>query len=181
MTRMVRRTIALLALVLLIPLATATTASAAVCSRPWGSLPESWVHMTQSHLVDVRSGQHPCFDRLVLDFDGERTGYRVRYVPQVYMDGSGEPVPLAGGAFIQIIALGPAYDDDGHSTYVFEDAAHLVDVSGYRVFRQVAWAGSFEGQTTIGLGVRARLPFRVFVLDGPGDGSRIVIDVARRW
>jgi hypothetical protein len=45
----------------------------------------------------------------------------------------------------------------------------------------LASAGSFEGQTTIGLGVRARLPFRVFTLDGPGNGSRIVIDVAHHW
>jgi len=29
--------------------------------------------------------------------------------------------------------------------------------------------------------VRARLPFRVFVLAGPGNGSRLVIDVAHRW
>ena len=47
--------------------------------------------------------------------------------------------------------------------------------------RQVAWAGSFEGQTTIGLGVRARLPMRAFVLNGPGDGLRVVVDVAHRW
>jgi len=36
-------------------------------------------------------------------------------------------------------------------------------------------------QTTIGLGARARLPFRVFTLSGPGQGSRLVIDVAHRW
>jgi hypothetical protein len=40
----------------------------------------------------------------------------------------------------------------------------------------VAWAGSFEGQSTIGLGVRARLPFRVLQLPG-----RLVIDVAHHW
>ena len=34
----------------------------------------------------------------------------------------------------------------------------MPNVAGYRTFRQVAWAGSFEGQTTVGLGVRARLP-----------------------
>jgi hypothetical protein len=45
----------------------------------------------------------------------------------------------------------------------------------------VGWAGSFEGQTTLGLGVRARLPFRAFVLPGPGSGSRLVVDVAHRW
>jgi hypothetical protein len=51
-----------------------------------------------------------------------------------------------------------------------------VNVSGYRTFRQVAWAGSFEGQTNIGLGVRARLPFRVFTMPG-----RLVVDVAHLW
>ena len=38
-----------------------------------------------------------------------------------------------------------------------------------------------RGQTTLGLGVRARLPFRAFVLAGPGDGSRLVVDVAHLW
>ena len=46
--------------------------------------------------------------------------------------------------------------------------------------------GKFLGKwgeygTGIGLGVRARLPYRVFVLDGSGGGSRLVIDVAHRW
>ena len=59
-----------------------------------------------------------------------------------------------------------------------------MDVSGYRTFRQVAWGGSFEGQTTLGLGVHARLPFRVTVLAGaPGcpKGARVVVDVAHAW
>jgi hypothetical protein len=57
----------------------------------------------------------------------------------------------------------------------------LTNVAYYRTFRQDVLAGSFEGITTIGLGVRARLPFRVFVLAGPGSGSRLVVDVAHRW
>lgn len=61
------------------------------------------------------------------------------------------------------------------------DPAILVDVTGYRTVRQLAWAGSFEGCTSIGIGVRAHPPFRVFVLPGPGSTSRIVIDVAHRW
>ena len=56
-----------------------------------------------------------------------------------------------------------------------------MNVSGFDTFRQVASGGSFEGYTTVGLGVRARLPFRTFVLPGPGAGSRLVIDVAHRW
>ena len=49
-------------------------------------------------------------------------------------------------------------------------------MSGYRTFRQVAWADSRRHYTYFGLGVRARLPFRVFTLPG-----RLVIDVAHRW
>ncbi|MFE3360898.1 hypothetical protein ACFXOQ_37740, partial [Streptomyces californicus] len=78
----------------------------------------------------------------------------------------------------QVTVLAPAHDDAGASTYLPSNRSDLVNVNGYQTFRQVAWAGSFEGQTTLGLGVRARLPFRVFTLEGP---SRVVIDVAHYW
>jgi hypothetical protein len=45
----------------------------------------------------------------------------------------------------------------------------------------VTYAGSFEGQTTFGIGVRAQLPYRIYVLDGPDATSRIVVDFAHRW
>jgi hypothetical protein len=46
----------------------------------------------------------------------------------------------------------------------------------------VAWLGSFEGRSDLGLGVRARLPFRAFVLEGSSAHvDRLVIDVAHRW
>jgi hypothetical protein len=54
-------------------------------------------------------------------------------------------------------------------------------VLGYRTLRDVVFGGSFEGYTTFAVGVRARLPFRVFVLAGPGTHSRIVLDVAHQW
>ena len=56
-----------------------------------------------------------------------------------------------------------------------------MNVTGFRTFGQVAFLGTHEAQTQIGLGVHARLPFRVFLLAGPGDGSRLVVDVAHRW
>ncbi|HEY7430450.1 MAG TPA: hypothetical protein VH641_06930, partial [Streptosporangiaceae bacterium] len=56
---------------------------------------------------------------------------------------------------------------------------HLVNVTGFKAFRQVVGAGSFEKITSIGLGVRVkRLPFQVFRLAGPGNHSRLVVDVA---
>jgi hypothetical protein len=41
-----------------------------------------------------------------------------------------------------------------------------------------SFGGSFEDYTTFGLGVRAKLPFRVTRLSSPG---RVVVDVAHRW
>lgn len=154
------------------------------CGIVWGSLARSAGVTTRTGtLSDVRAGRHTCFDRLVLDVAAVpgSLGYDVRYVDAVRADGSGSVVPLAGGARLQVVLHSPAYDDRGRATYTFADRTELVDVDGWSTFRQVAWAGSFEGRSTLGLGVRARLPFRVFVLDGPGDGARLVVDVAHRW
>jgi len=161
--------------------APASAGGAPYCGIRWGSLPKDAGVLSRAHLAGVRAGQHACFDRLVLDFDARARGYSVRYVAQVTEDGSGRTVPLRGGAKLQIVARAPAYDDSGRPTYLPHNRSELVNVAGWRTFRELAWAGSFEGQTTVGLGVRARLPFRVFTLDGPGGGSRIVIDVAHRW
>ena len=151
------------------------------CGLVWGSLVKADPAMSQAKVMNVRTGQHYCFDRLVIDLNGPVAGYTVRYVPQVMQDGSGLPVPLRGQAFIQLTVNAPAYDDNGNPTYNPANKNELADVTGYQTFRQVAWAGSFEGYSTIGLGVRARLPFRVFTLAGPDTGSRLVVDVAHFW
>jgi hypothetical protein len=137
--------------------------------------------MSTASVTNVRTGQHYCFDRMVIDLNGPVKGYTVRYVPVVVQDGSGIEIPLRGSAFLQVTVNAPAYDSNGHSTYSAVPPAELSNVSGYQTFRQVAYAGSFEGYTSLGLGVRARLPFRVFALDGPGSGSRLVVDVAHFW
>ncbi|MBA3410392.1 MAG: hypothetical protein H0U15_06015 [Geodermatophilaceae bacterium] len=156
---------------------TSIAQAAPYCGITWGSLPEEANPGSNALLTNVRVGQHACYDRLVLDMAGDVRGYSVRYVDQVLRDGSGELVPLRGGAKLEVTARNGAAPTDSF----FLPNGELADVSGYQTFRHVAWAGSFEGQTTIGLGVRARLPFRVFILDGPGTGSRLVIDVAHRW
>jgi hypothetical protein len=168
-------------LVALVPLTLVSPSGAATspfCGIHWGSLAKVDARHTVAPLGGVRAGRHACFDRLVLDLAGPAGGYHVGYRPEIRFDGSGQLVPLLGGAFLEVIAHAPAYDAAGNPTF---DPATLPSVTGFATFRQVAWAGSFEGQTTIGLGVRARLPFRVFLLAGPGAGSRMVIDVAHRW
>jgi hypothetical protein len=163
----------------LIPLAVATAAVVATgtavtlaqpagatgCSVTWGSQPKTSTTNAAGSVTAVRAGRHDCYDRLVLDNTRSGLGYSVSYVRQVTQDGSGAAVPLKGGAFLQVV------DKAGATRRL-----PMPDVTGYRTFRQVAWAGSFEGYTTIGLGVRARLPFRVF-----RTGNHLVIDVAHTW
>jgi hypothetical protein len=151
------------------------------CGIRWGSLPEVHDEMSQAPLVDVRAGRHQCFDRLVFDLRGKADGYRVEYVSAVRSDGSGEVIPVRGGAKLQISLLAPAHDADYDLTFRPANRNEVVNVTGWRTFRQVVFAGTYEGITTMGLGVRARLPFRVFTLDGPGADSRIVVDVAHHW
>jgi len=175
--------LAFLALVGSLGLTTAASASAApYCGIVWGSLTKSGSVETAPNLTGVRAGRHDCYDRLVLDLrGGSSAGFHVSYVDAVYTDASGALVPLRGGARLQIVVHASSYDVNGQRTYTPANPSELANVAGYQTFRQIAYAGSFEGQTTLGLGVRARLPVRAFVLAGPGDGSRLVVDVAHFW
>lgn len=159
----------------------APAASAHACDTPWGSLAESDADYAAATLVDVRAGQHRCFDRLVFELDGQVEGYDIRYVKRFRSDGSGDVIGLRGRAQLAVTVRAPAYDDDGKATFAPADRSEVVEVAGFRTFRQVAWGASFEGQTSVGLGVRARLPFRVFTLGGAGDHTRLVVDVAHGW
>ncbi len=162
-------------------------AAAPYCGITWGSQVKSADAQDREMVNGVRAGRHACYDRLVIDVGGEEASFRsydVRYVSRVTEDGSGAVVPLRGGAALQVVVRAPAYDADGNATFFPANRREVVNVSSFTTFRQVAWAGSFEGQTTLGLGVRARLPFRVFSLQGTpnsDDTPRLVIDVAHRW
>lgn len=142
----------------------ATTSTSTSCSVGWGSLPKA---------------------------DG-----LVAYVPQVFTEGKGDLVALRGGAQLHIVVRGDVagvrtgrhecYDrlvvDLAPNAYLTaQPGQEIGTVAGYSTFREVAYAGSFEGYTSFGLGVRARLPMRAFTLPGPGNGSRFVVDVAHHW
>ena len=152
----------------------ASSATAApYCGIYWGSLAKASSVSKAPTVTSVRAGRHTCYDRLVIDRKGPASGFIVRYVSQITQDGSGFPVPVAGGAKLQVIT---------HEQPPYPTPPAMPNVSGFTTFRGVVYAGSFEGQTTVGLGVRARLPFRVFTLNDTATGtSRLVIDVAHRW
>lgn len=166
-----------------VPTVAGAASSAPYCGITWGSVAKSASTMTRAPVTGVRVGRHDCYDRMVIDLAGTPApGYTVRYIDPPYRaEGSGAPLLVAGGAVLQITVRAPAYDDAGHPTAPWSgtDVVSPAELSadGYRTFRDVVYGGSFEGYSSFGLGVRARLPFRVLQLTG----SRLVIDVAHQW
>jgi hypothetical protein len=163
--------------------ATASAATTAVtCPTGWGSLPKSAPDADFGSLTDIRTGRQDCYDRMVFDVPTAGTdtiGYTVHYVDAFVQDPSGIRIPVSGGAILEIIVSAPAYDPETHAaTYPGQGGRPLpgVDLTGYRTFRDAKYGASFEGTTQVGLGLRARLPFRVFQLP-----DRLVVDVAHTW
>jgi len=181
-TKAVTRSLVVAVAAGVLPVAAATTSAQAApyCGITWGSLAKNSATMVPGPLTNVRAGRHACFDRLVIDLKGRAPGYTVKYVSNVLTEGQGAVVPLRGGAKLLIVTRAPAYTQTGAPSYSPANRKEVVNVTGFSTFRQVAWAGTFEGQTSMGLGVRARLPFRAFTIQD-ATTSRLVIDVAHRW
>jgi hypothetical protein len=127
-------------------------------------------------LTAVRLGAHSGFDRVVFEFRGARPGFDVRYVdPPIVADGSGEPVPVDGSAFLRV-RMEPAsgFDLDA-GTVVFTGPDRISGASaGTAAVREVVRSGDFEAVLTWVIGVRARVGFRVTTLSAP---SRLVVDL----
>lgn len=158
----------------------------ACATQAWGTgAKDGGPVLSTAPLYLVRVGQHPCYDRVVFDVNGPAVlGYVARYVPVVQADASGKPVPVAGGAALEIVVRAPMLgtDSQGHqpgsrTPAVGEDFVAPSRVAGWTSLRQVTYAGSFEGQTTTAIGVRTRLPFRVSLTADRGY-RHIVVDIA---
>lgn len=126
-------------------------------------------------LTGIRTGVHPTFDRIVLDFTGGRPGIRAhRFVDELRQDPSDRIEWLTGCVFAQVTVF-PAYAHDN---------AGNPSLPGPQKFRTrnltnvmaVAVTGDFEGYVTLGIGMRRQTWVQVSTLTGP---DRVVIDVGR--
>jgi len=121
----------------------------------------------------VRVGEHPGLDRLVFEFDGEGLpAWRVEYVDRPVHDcGSGQPVRVAGDAWLQVRFSGAsAHTPEGVST----SGPRRREV-GLRVLRELVRTCDFEAEVTWVAGLARPNPYTARVLAGP---SRLVIDIA---
>jgi hypothetical protein len=177
-----RRILALLASVLLVltglGLTTASAASAASCSTPWGSTTKSAGPATHGEVVTgLRSGRHACYDRLVFEATG-KTGYRLAY-EKVYSI-KGKPVTVSGGATLHLTLKANGHNPDTGSPVLTPSKVNRT-FPGYATFRQLKMASDFEGQVDLALGVRAKLPMHVFQSVASNGKNLVVIDVAHHW
>ncbi|MGP3992043.1 AMIN-like domain-containing (lipo)protein [Streptomyces sp. 3N207] len=148
------------------------TTSATSCPRSWTSTAKSSPATTTKQLKTITVGKNACFDRMVFNIKGltGKAGYRAEYVKKFKQDGSGEEIKVKGGAILNIHVNAPSYDTSTGKSW---NPAKGVNVTGYKTFRDVKFGTSVEGQTQVGLGVRAKLPFRV-----SQSGTKLIVDVA---
>jgi hypothetical protein len=124
-------------------------------------------------LVEVRTGRHEGYDRVVLEFDGEGTpGWRVAYTDDPRFQGSGDPVDVDGETALQVHLDGLSSPVDSDVSYY--DGPDRMAGSGTSIV-EVVVGNLFEGRQGAFAGTTQPLPFRVFRLTGP---ERVVVDVA---
>ncbi len=125
-------------------------------------------------VTDIRIGRHDGFDRVVFEVDGDGApGWDVRYVDQPASQGSGNPVDVAGAAFLQVTVTGTGYPfDTGVEEY---PVGEPVSAAEAQTVTEAVFDGTFEGQSVAFVGTTAQTPFRVYLLEDP---ARVVVEVA---
>lgn len=123
-------------------------------------------------LTVISTGRHETFDRVVLRFDGPVPDCKASFVDQITADGSGDPIPLDGNAFLSVTNMGATSWDGTQRTYTGEKSFQTPELDNVEA---VVISGDFEAYLTIGIGMRERTHYEVFALTDP---TRVVIDVA---
>lgn len=128
-------------------------------------------------VTGVRVGAHEGFDRVVVDLEGEGDpGWFVDYTATPIQETAGQPLKVAGNAFLNINVDGTVYPfelgkDHGEGSQVevqmAGDTGNVVDVIS---------AGTYEGRSQIVVGLRSELPYSVQILENP---TRVVVDIVQ--
>ncbi len=124
-----------------------------------------------SVLVAIRASHHRLgHDRVVFEFSGAvPSRHNVRYVSKLIADPSGQRVPIAGQAILEVtFSPAAAHTTAGKLTVPTRIAFEPQNVL------TVMRAGDFEGVLSYGIGLAKRQTFHVFTLTHP---SRVVIDI----
>jgi hypothetical protein len=121
----------------------------------------------QAVLIQVRTGRHEGFDRVVFEFQDGLPGYQVGYVEEVV---SADGAPLRGEAFLLVTFDGArASEPGGGATFQLAKPR-----PGYRSIKHVQLVDDAGGRVRFGIGLGGVAGYKVSEL--PPD--RMYVDVA---
>jgi len=124
-----------------------------------------------ARLVDVRTGLHEGFDRVVFEFDERVPGYHVEYIDQpVRKCGSGKATPLAGDGWLEV----RMYPANAHAEEGKPTVANRERMPGLPVLSELELTCDFEAVVTWVFGVESPNRYQVRELSSP---PRLVIDL----
>jgi hypothetical protein len=154
-----------------------TTPPGETCEPPTSTEPVSVdFPMGMSSLVgaEIRTGTHPCFERVVLELQasGEMPGYRVEYVDDpVKLSPSDMEVDVAGDATLVLSVAAWMTTTEGAGY----DGPDRITPTNVALIEELRLIENFEGVHQWAIGLDRERPFSVITLDDP---PRIVIDIA---
>ena len=119
-------------------------------------------------VTDVRVESEDDYDRVVFEVAGDGTpGWRIGYVDEAVEQGRGNTVELDGEAQLEVVVTNTGYPfDTGEEEYDGPDP-----LEGAEVVTEVAFQGTYEGQTQAFVGTTSEQPFRARLDD---DGNVVV-------
>lgn len=123
-------------------------------------------------LVEVETGRHPTYDRIVFTFVGDvLPGYHLEYVDRpVRRCGSGQPVELPGDGWLEVrLEPAAAHDEGGRPTVEERRLA-----PAHPAVLEAVLTCDFEAVVIWVLAVESPNRYRVLELEEP---SRLVVDV----
>lgn len=132
-----------------------------------------------ARVVAIRVGQHTCFDQVTIDIaTSAPIGSHVVYTSQPRQDGSGLPPnpPLAGNAVLQTAVFAPSEQlVQSGAPYQYDPAFF----AGWQALSEVRYGTSFEGQTSLFIGVASERPFRLRQWQD-GNVRKVIIQIAHQ-
>ncbi|MCZ9307213.1 hypothetical protein L8V01_06925 [Corynebacterium sp. c8Ua_181] len=123
-------------------------------------------------VTDVRIGQHEGFERVVFELDGGGApGWFVDYADTPTQQGSGKTIAHSGDTALNVNIDGVVYPFEAGKD---DPRIGVVDAPTEGIVTQVVNGGTFEGRRQFVIGMNARKPYSVQVLDNP---TRLVVDI----
>ncbi|HEX4979722.1 MAG TPA: hypothetical protein VFV35_06635 [Acidimicrobiales bacterium] len=154
-------------------------AGSGACSFAGAATPRAF--LPESHVLEMtalHTGAGECWERVVFDFRDEagapdaNVSFEVGYASPPFSGPSGEPVPVAGQAHLQIVFRGArTYSQDGAPVYT---GPREVRPAGLSAVREVQLVEDFEAVLVWVVGLDRRRQFNVYQLDRP---DRLVLDI----